>query len=194
MSTERAFIQCTACGKLNSVESHRDTCWLCHEILDTTNIVSRNVETDPASAAESGGKGQFAFATLLMAVMGVICVGAFLRQPGVGIALALLSIIPMIRTMMVVSRRSQEGEATSMASKVIMFFSSMAVTWIILTVVGVAAFGAFCLTCLGAYSVTDSEELAIPIAGGAALIVVGGLGIVFWKWIDSRWRRDTRQE
>ncbi len=178
---------CSACGTLDRV--HLQACWFCHKPLDpdTDELVESPpgapTAPGPARPGESGRDTTF---VVIVTAIAVICLGAFLIQPGVGILLAIASIIPIVRTTMVVSRRAG---GTSRSSAVLLFLSSMVVTWIIVSVVAVAAVATFCLACLG--TAGAAGESAFVIAGAAALAVIILLGLAFRKWVKTRWRRDV---
>ena len=169
--------------------AHLQACFLCHKPLDpdTDDLVEGppgpGTAPGPAQPGESGRDTTF---VVIVTAIAVICLGAFLIQPGVGILLAIASIIPIVRTTMVVSRRAG---ATSRSSAILLFLSSMVVTWIIITVVALAAVATFCLACLG--TAPSAGEQAFVIAGAAALGVVMILGLAFRKWITARWYRDV---
>ncbi len=178
---------CSACGTLNRVHLH--ACWCCHKPLDPDT--DELVESPPGAAtapgpAQQGKSGRDTTFVVIVTALAVICLGAFLIVPGVGILLAIASIIPIVRTTMVVSRRAG---GTSRSSAVLLFLSSMVVTWIIVTVVAMAAVATFCLACLG--TAHAAGEGAFVIAGAAALAVIILLVLAFRKWVKTRWRRDV---
>ena len=192
--------RCSACGSLNRV--HLQACWLCHKSLDpeTDELVGCLPGAEPAPEPDRlrqgidalrgpSESGRDTTVVVIVAAIAVICLGAFLIQPGVGIMLAIVSIIPMVRTTMLVSRRAG---ATSRLSAVLLFLSSMVVTWIIVAVVAVAAAATYCLTCLGV-AVSRGQEQGYVIAGAAALAVVVIGGLAFRKWITARWHRDVSE-
>ncbi len=188
MTDVRQSFCCSACGTLNRVDLQ--ACWLCHKPLDPDT--DELVETLPGAESAPGlerpsASGRDATFVVIVTAIAVICLGAFLIQPGVGILLAIASIIPIVRTTMVVSRRAG---GTSRSSAVLLFLSSMVVTWIIVTVVALAAVATFCLACLGT-AAGGAGESAFVIAGAAALAVVILLALAFRKWVKTRWRRDV---
>ncbi len=188
--TQTGQIRCSACGKLNRFD--RYACWLCHDPLDpaSDDLIEHLAGAEPAPQHDRPRRSAWdATFVLIVSALAVACLGAFLIQPGVGILLAIASIIPIVRTTMVVSHRAAP---TSWSSAILLFLSSMVVTWIIIPVVAAAAVGTFCLTCLGTYS-GGAEELSYWLAGGATLAVVIGLIFAFRKWIKTRWRRDVSE-
>ncbi len=198
--TQASQIRCSSCGTLNRAgrdiraddRSARHACWLCHTPIDPASdqVIEYPAGAEPAPGGDLPRRSAWdATLVLIVTAMAVACLGAFLIQPGIGILLAIASIIPIVRTTMVVSRRAAP---TSWSSAILLFLSSMVVTWIIIPVVAAAAVGTFCLTCLGTYS-GGAEEMSYWLAGGATLAVVIGLSFAFRKWIKARWRRDVSE-
>lgn len=136
---------------------------------------------------------QNASPSVLIFALAVVCLGVLLLAPGLGIIMAIVLVVPFIRTMAVFRRRLDAGRPTSTAESIGMFIGSTIVAFIVLSVVAAAAFGTFCLTCLGAAAATQGSEISIVIAGGATLIVVGAVGYGFFKWIRSRWHEDLHR-
>lgn len=194
MSTQRNFIKCSTCGE--STRSDRTVCWLCKTPLDPASIQSRADAPTwrPYKTAESG----LALVSLLVTVA-VVCLGAFVLEPGVGIALAIVSIIPIVRTAVVISQRAENGAPASWLTTVCMFLGSVMVTAIILSVVVVAAVGTFFVTCLGIVRATNVGRHwqdwnlgpAMIISAAISLVVVGFICFGFAKWVRTRWRRDV---
>lgn len=188
--TQTSQIRCSSCGRLNPSDRH--ACWLCHKPISPASdqVIEYPAGAEPAPGGDLPRRSAWdATLVLIVAAMAVACLGAFLIQPGIGILLAIASIIPIVRTTMVVSHRAAP---TSWSSAILLFLSSMVVTWIIIPVVAAAAVGTFCLTCLSTAQ-AGSVELAFVLAGGATLAVVIGLIIAFRKWIKGRWRRDVSE-
>ncbi len=188
--TQTGQIRCSSCGMLNSSDRH--ACFLCRKPIDPSSdeLIEYRAGAEPAPGRDRPRRSAWdPTFVLIVSALAVACLGAFLIQPGVGILLAIASIIPIVRTTMVVSHRATP---TSRSSAVLLFLSSMVVTWIIIPVVAAAAVGTFCLTCLGTAE-AGAAELSFWLAGGATLAVVIGLIIAFRKWIKTRWRRDVSE-
>ncbi len=129
----------------------------------------------------------------LMVALAVVCLGVLLIAPGLGIAMAILMIFPFIRTTVLVRRRAEEGRPTSTASSAVMLLGSIFLSAIVLAVVGVVAFGTFCLTCLGAAAASSNERIAVIIASGATVTAVALMGYFIFRWIRWSWYQDLRK-
>jgi hypothetical protein len=137
---------------------------------------------------------------VLMLALAVVCLGVLLLAPGLGIIMAILLIVPLVRTSVLVKRRAESGRPTSRMASIGLFVASTIVQVVVLCVVGVAAFATFCLTCFGVWAATGAKSetgasflFAVIVAGGAALVVVVVLGRRFYGWVRSRWDEDLKQ-
>ena len=175
--------KCEHCGELN--RDHATACWVCQRPRTEGNEARYEEEELPRSA-----RSEITTVVLGLATASICC-GAFLTDPGLGILLSTTFIFPLLRTALVVSNRSSKERSTPIATLVLLFLSSMAVTWIILAVVGIAAIGTFCFTCMGVYDMTKNEVASYVISGTLATLVISFLGYFFVKWVRRRWRRDT---
>lgn len=123
-------------------------------------------------------------------VLVVVCTGAIVVLPGLGVLLAIGSVAPIVRMTMVVRKRAQRGLDTPRWQQYALYFSSLWVTSIVLWTTGLAAFLAFCFSCLGVAVVTRGSEFSIAVALLVAGVVVVFLGWIFSGWIRKRWRKD----
>jgi hypothetical protein len=120
-----------------------------------------------------------------LAVIGLLFLKLWIE---LGILAMLLSIIPLGRMMMLM----RAGDDTSRGFE--LYLGSFMVSIVICTVVGVTAFGAFCLSLFGVCTLGGSTM------GGdfGALVVYGitGLSVIvvcmpLGRWVIRRWKRDS---
>jgi MFS-type transporter involved in bile tolerance (Atg22 family) len=136
----------------------------------------------------------FSLNSLMMLVtLAAVCFGLLAAAPGLGVFVCVILLPVMIRTALVVRRREAAGLDVSPGTKVGLFFGSFAAASVIAVVVAGAAFGSFCLSCLGAFAVTNgrSESLALTIAFVVAGAVTLLISIPMAKWVKRRYRRDS---
>lgn len=177
--------KCDHCSELNRDQT--TACWICQRPRAEDNEATYEEEELPRTARSE------VMTAVLGIAMATICCSTVFAAPGLGILLSSTLIFPLLRTALVMARRKGNEGNTSFAALLLLFLSSMAVTWIILAVVGVAALGTFCFTCMGVYDLTDDEGLSYLVSGSLATLVTGLLGFLFFKWVRRRWRRDMGQ-
>lgn len=144
-----------------------------------------NAGTNSASAMVS---------VLLTGVLLLLLAGIGFQNLGIAILLALLTIPPWIRTVLVMRRRSKAGLETSKVARVSMFVGSVFITWLILFIALVSCFLTFCFACIGALSVAKEDSAAISIAGVAAFSVFVVIVLAFVPLIRHRFRRDSQKK
>lgn len=183
MSSTPGWLDCPTCHEANAED--RKECWFCHASLAEAAPGTPVEESPPRSARSE-------VLTVVLALgLATLSLGTFVSDPGAGISLALLLVFPLIRTTVIFAKRRKIGAESSSGQLLLLFLSSAAVTWLILTVVGIAAVGTFCFTCMGINSITRDDNVAVLVAGLTTLAVVLLLCYLFSKWVRSRWRRDT---
>jgi hypothetical protein len=174
---------CDQCGA--ALENSPTKCWLCGARCDTPSSTTNLGDPSPQLSGYS-----FSLEGLMLVVTLVsVCLGAFTLFPGLGILFAILMAPVLVRTTMVVRRRSKAGRSVSFAAKLGLFFGSFATAIVIVVLVSVASIGTFCAVCLGI-----GQEEAIPFAAVMAILTtIGAIWLSFY-WIRSRWRRDTNKQ
>lgn len=181
---ESHYVRCPNCGEQNPPT--RTLCWLCYSALQRKSLGAR-------APSKAVFEGTVKDSTASMIALAVVCLGVLLIAPGLGIAMAILMIFPFIRTSVLVRRRAEEGRPTSTASSALMLLGSVFLSAIVLTVVGVVAFGTFCLTCLGANVASKNDVAAMVVASGATITVVAIMGYFIFRWIRWSWYQDLRK-
>lgn len=139
---------------------------------------------------------------LVVGLIGVL-VAVANKSVGLAIAFVLLTVPPLVRTSLVVLRRTREGIETGRAATIAMFFGSSMVTLLMVCVTLVSCVLSFCFVCLavasaanstGGKSVKDLNEILLPTSIITIAISVGLVLLMFSPWIIHRWKRDTREK
>lgn len=195
-ATPREF-DCPHCGAL--VQSDWAECWLCHG-----NLQDREPQSAPPPVVRAAASQQQPVSGLLVIVAAVLAalvvwIGVTAMAPGLGI-LMLVAIVPaVVRTAIVTHKRSSLGKETSHGHTALMFVLSLVLTGTMLVVTAFIAFWTFCLTCIGAASVTGMDyrdDLSVPIAISSivTLTIVGLLVWLFSKLVRKRYRQDISKQ
>ena len=181
MTQRPPFVECPACGELNRPDAR--ACGACGTTLE------------PVAAEDGSGEASTVSMTALLLAFIPVWIGVMLIAPGLGVLLAIVAVVPFIRTLAVLQRRAQAGRPTSTWATIGLFLGSIAVSLTIVVVVIVAAVGTFCFVCIAGASASGGDERAIwvwlGIAGLVTVVVCIGLGVLFSKRIRARWRRDV---
>lgn len=182
---------CPRCGA--KVDPAWARCWLCESPLVA---IAKSPAKQPArhAAAQSAADSGLGLAATIVvaAAVSLVWIGVTIAAPGVGALLAIAAVPPVIRTITVVHKRQAAGIETSRVRTGLMFVTSLVVTGVMLSVAGLVAFWTFCLTCVAAALVTQSnEEIAMAFAGISTLLVVGLLSWLFWIFVRMRYRKDV---
>ncbi|QDT39817.1 hypothetical protein [Stratiformator vulcanicus] len=146
--------------------------------------------------------------TAVLIALGItltLVVGAsILTVPGIGIALLILGLVPLARTVIVVRQRSQFGRDTSTGKTIGMFLLSSAVTlglaWFLCGAVLLASFLAFFVVCWGVIGTSQAlpQEMAefvlfaAPITAGVLSLLFGGWMI--WQVARARYKHDLKRD
>ena len=176
-TTPRPWLECRFCGELNHPDS--TVCGVCGTTLDRSGLSA----APPPPVHTSGALA------VLIAALAVVLLGVFLIAPGLGILLAIASVVPLVRTAVVIQKRAERGADVSKVDAAALFIASLGVTTLIVCVVTVAAVATFCFVCLAGASAGGGGG-AFVLAGVATLIAVLAVVYSFSKWIRARWRRD----
>ena len=170
------------------------------EPLEVTEII------EDASLPLPGSIAGFSLSSMLMVVTLVaICLGLSVANPGLGIAAAVISLPPLLRTVLVARKQRQQGVHLSPAKKTRLFASSWLVTTLmsmtvslIISGVGVVALLLSVVVICSAIPGGSSSQ-SIKEAGLQSVWIVTavfGLTVVFftlrsfWFWSKTRWKRD----
>jgi hypothetical protein len=176
-------------------------CWKCGVWIDIDDkgIASTASDRDDASLPEHAGFSYSISSLLLVTTLIAVCLALAAAAPGLGILLAVVSIPPFVRTILLVRRRKQQGKNVSAGAKVSLYLGSFGVTLVVTCVTLFMSLSAFFFSCLGAYSLSrgqgmrsGSEEFSMTIATVFSLAIAGLLIWSFSHWIRSRWRRDFK--
>jgi hypothetical protein len=178
-----SFMKCPSCGAVNRVSVDR-TCWVCDQNLDSSTPIRMTFYNDQETVDPNRSGGRF----LVLGIVVLAVVGLTIVSPGLGILAIVLSIVPLGRMLMLM----RDSDSTSRGFE--LYLGSFMVSIVICTVVGVTAFGAFCLSLFGVCAIGgstmggDSGTLIVyGITGLSVLIVCIPLG----GWVLRRWRRDS---
>ncbi len=132
----------------------------------------------------------------------VICIVLYMVLPGIGIAVVILALPALIRTMIVVQRQKSSGKTVTEGKGLTLFLSSLVTTYLISFVTFVATAAVFlglaivllfatCFSLASNQRNFDPDQVMFGI--GIVSLVVGAA--VFWGfsfWVRERWRRDTK--
>lgn len=196
-STSTREFDCPHCGAL--VQSDWAECWLCHGSLDETAPAARQPPAPAAAVSrQQPVTGSVVIAAVALAAL-LVWVGVTAMAPGLGVLMLVAVVPPVVRTAMVTHKRSALGKETSQGRTVLMFVLSLVLTGTMLVVTAFIAFWTFCLTCLGAASVTNldyRDDLSVPIAVSTivTLTVVGLLVWLFSRLVRTRYRQDVTKQ
>jgi hypothetical protein len=144
-------------------------------------------ETAPEPEFPPAGHDSTGSTAALVGALALVCLGVFSIHPGLGIILAIVLVVPVLRMTILVRERAAAGRSTSIVTRVMIAFGSMVVSWIVMMVVGIVGFGTFCLTCIGTAAATNSGPLSFAAAIGATILAVGVVAIPLTRWIRNRW-------
>ena len=199
MKAEKAErrIACPTCRA--TVTQDTPFCWKCGSQLKTDGFESRGIELPDKPSGSAGFNFSIA-SLLLLTTLIAIFLALFAAAPGLGVFLAVLSIPPFVRTLMVVNRRKAMGQQVSGGRKAGLFLGSLGVTLLITWATMFAAAIAFFFSCLGAFAFLDPgasgganvEAVFLWITIGFTLTFTGLVLWAFSFWIRARWRRDTK--
>jgi hypothetical protein len=190
---------CRECGAVVTAEASQ--CWLCSGALAPEAADAQPAEPSVASAQappDYQGRAalQFGLSSLMlvMTLFAVIC-GVFSISPGIGLAVCIVAAPALVRTCLVVARRKSRGRSVSGVQKTGMYLGSFLVTAIILSILGVVAFGTFFGVCLGvALGELADIEAAMALAIMAAVVMTALVAWPLALWVRRRWRKAVRDK
>lgn len=181
MTQRRPFVECSVCGELNRPRA--GVCGACGARLESA-----------AADTAAEGASTASIAALVLAFIPV-WIGVMLIAPGLGVLLAIAAVIPFLRTLAVLQRRTAAGRPTSYWAAIGLFAGSIAFSLTIVTVVTIAAVGTFCFVCIAGASASGGDSQSVQrwllISGLVTAAVCIGLGARIVARIRARWRRDV---
>lgn len=188
MSDSDLLMKCPVCGAINRFGSDQK-CWVCEQSFDEDKAVWMQFYENQQAPRPSRGFGLGGL--MMIGMVMFLGIGLFLVAPGFGFMFLICSIIPLLRTLRLVDPMQSPGKATAL------FFTSMFVTFTIVTVLSVVAFGSFCLTLFGVCAVAGNgpsggpaEAFLLLVMWGVPITSVILCAIPLWKWVAQRWARD----
>lgn len=190
---------CRECGATNP--SGAKDCWLCKAKLEGSSEkpIQATLAPEPPPIPANVNRTYSLSTLFLIMTVAAVCFGVIGAAPGLGIFLTLFMLPPLVRTAMVVRRKEEMGEHVSTGKKIALGASSFLVCIIFATIVTVASVGTFCAVCLGVVSSANNQsmasaEVAIPVAGLAAVGATVLVILFMARLIRARWRWDTRPD
>ena len=190
MSDSELLMKCPVCGAINRHSTDKK-CWVCEQPFDVDKAVWIEFYENQIPPRSTHGFGIVGIMLLVLVLF--LGVGICLANPGVGVLFLICAVIPLIRTLTIVDPAKSPGRATSL------FFTSMFVTFTILIILSVVAFGSFCLTLFGVCAMSagpgggPGDEFMMVVLWGVPLLSVIVCAIPLWKWIASRYAHDKER-
>jgi hypothetical protein len=170
---------CLDCGA--EVRPDAILCWCCrHSLLESEAeyaLALKELHGSPFGT-EPRTKFQFSLASIMI-VMTLLAVlmSIYTMAPGLGIALMVLSVPALIRTVVLAMQRGSRGKPLTFGQKAGVFAA-----WIGLGVVIVIAAGvAFFVSCL--VGLPGGAAVAITFGSIGAIVAAIALGVLFWRKI-----------
>ncbi len=181
---------CRDCGAPLKLDQAQ--CWLCQSkpVATTANKAGAGRPVDSRAAY------QYSLSSLLliMTLIAILCSISALH-PGLGIAVAILVVPPLVRTCLTAARRKTRGQPLSAGGKVAMFLLTLAMFAAVSMAVGAAFFFTFLATCAVGVSLQQGGlQTSVNTLFWAAIILglVGGLAVgtlytwIFWKLLHRK--------
>lgn len=189
--------RCRECGAM--VRPEVTACWLCASRLaeqEERRELEENPFASPRPSSEEMLEGSSVSGATLIVTLLLVTLGVWLVAPGIAVLLAVAIVPALVRTLLVLRRRSTLGLETTRAKRVEMFLLS-AVTVVVIAVAAIgAAFVALVASCFvalasaGAGATEDAVWVVFGVGQILALLVVGSLALT---WARQRWRQDTTE-
>lgn len=187
-SRGRDAIKCPGCGALNQIDEKR--CFLCdREFVPVANdrrIVDDRTRRDFAYKSNHVSRGRFSIASVMTFIaFFAACLAAFRFHPILGILMAIFTIPPLLRTIVVAERYRLNDDRLSFMGKIEVFLTSFCAFLLII----VSSIVAFCVTCVsgvmgtGGFSFAegkDSPSVVIVVISGIFALIIGFLTTRFF--------------
>jgi hypothetical protein len=161
--------RCPKCGA--QLRPAGTTCWLCHAKMPPpgAGVIRASIvrERDDAKRPLQYGLSSL---LLLITFAAIIC-SLIKMNPGIGVAVAILAVPAVLRTVFTAFRRARRGDPMSVGSKAGVFLVTMVMLVCVVVAAGAACCVAFLLAC-GAM---------LPHSGGGpdpftSALIIGGVG------------------
>jgi hypothetical protein len=156
-------------------------CWRCDSTFPR-GAAEQALKLDKEKVADADRHTKFQFtlaSMMLLTVLTAVLSSIFVMLPGLGVALAILSVPALARTAYVSMYRGPRGRELTFREKATVFMA-----WIGLGVLALAAAGvAFFVSCLGVVLSNNlqNEELAYTVGGVVAFITALVVMVFFWR-------------
>ncbi len=184
----RDAIKCPGCGAINQIDEKR--CFLCdREFVPVANdrrIVDDRTRRDFAYKSNHVSRARFSIASVMTFIAVVAaCLAAFRFLPVLGILMAIFTIPPLLRTIVVAERYRLNDDRLSFMGKIEVFLTSFCAFLLII----VSSIVAFCVTCVsgimgtGGFSFAegkDSPSVVIVVISGIFALIIGFLTTRFF--------------
>ena len=159
---------CSECGA--PLKSGELQCWLCRAKHADQLAQAQNPYASPAPIDAVNINYQFSLASLLLILTLVaVALGALFVMPGVGTLLIVMSVPALVRTFVAGRRRRESGQPPTVGAKILDFFVSVAVIWMVAIAAQIAFVAACTATGLPAAGLFGLKDSAIYIGLGAGL-------------------------
>jgi hypothetical protein len=179
-------VNCPVCGKPLSTGANCPNCRLSCA-ADREVIAARSQATEPPPVPSQSPPFQFGLSSLLLiTTLAAVVMSVSVMLPGLGIALAVISVPALVRTYVLVRGSRADGKPASAQEKVVLFLTCLGIAAIIAIVTGAAFF----VTCLVGFIGTSAASGGVPSSLDKSLtigVVLGaGVGIpllvVLLRW------------
>lgn len=186
----KSVVHCPDCGA--AVAPQARTCWLCgmaighHDVLIDAELLAPPPPPEPLRMT-------FSISGLLtVTTLAALCLGVGLIWPGLGIGLAIVILPALVRTWVITAgaRSVQPKPEERLAA----LMSSLAISFVTIVAVSIAAIVAFYGSCFAAWAVNESLDIyrgfdVLPVALGAGGLggLVAGIGMLLL--VRPLWKR-----
>lgn len=191
------------CPKCEAVTRPGQPCWLCRnvaaadvyeaEIVDSSSSstpVPDNPYAAPSLPSELGGAG---WESILL-IVGLVAVlsALFAVAPGHAVLLAMVTLPALVRTVVVIGKKSRRGETVSRSERSMLFFASVAGVIAAGVTAGVAFLAACTAACFGILATGSGGGRSTPafeyafLIGALVAVTVGGWTLYgLWRKRDA---------
>ncbi len=184
----RDEIKCPGCGAVNEIDEKR--CFLCDRefgpVANDRRIVGDRTRREFDSRSNHVSKRTFSIASVMTFVaIFAACLAAFRFLPVLGILMAIFTIPPLLRTIVVAERYRLNDDRLSFIGKIEVFLTSFCAFLLII----VSSIIAFCVTCVsgvmgkGGFSFAegkDSPAAVIVVISAVVALIIGFLTTRFF--------------
>jgi hypothetical protein len=169
--------QCPQCGAQAS--SADLPCWLCGASPVAAHATEGPIGLPPKAQPAPGQPFQFSIAGLLILITVIaVCLGALRVAPGLGILLAVISVVSAVPAGFRAAARASPG--TPKPSFWASFFISAAAITVGIIAFGVSAFIGITVGCRGG-SDSAANVLAMILIFGSPVVGLAASGVILWR-------------